>query len=100
MRYIHSFIFSKSFILMRVAVDPEPIPGTLGARQENVLVGREFFPWLRSPTRSRLGNNSAEPVQLPACFWEVKKPENQEETHMNTGELSFNMVTEILIIHT
>lgn len=32
MRYIHSSIFTKCFILIRVAVDPEPTPGTLGAR--------------------------------------------------------------------
>lgn len=32
--FIDSFIFSKHFTLGKVAMDPEPIPGTLGARQE------------------------------------------------------------------
>lgn len=64
MRYIHSFIFSKCFILTRVAVDAEPIPGTPGARQEHILVERQFF----AQTHSPLGNSLSSSVCLPACL--------------------------------
>lgn len=32
--FIHSFIFSNSFPLVKVAMDPEPILGLLDVRQE------------------------------------------------------------------
>lgn len=35
------FIFSNYFILVRVTVDSEPIPGTLGQRQEQTLKSKE-----------------------------------------------------------
>lgn len=37
LHYYHSFIISSRFFLVSVAVDPEPIPGTLGAWQENSI---------------------------------------------------------------
>lgn len=41
MKYSHSFIFATSFILIRVAVDPVPAPGTPRAKQKSILLRDE-----------------------------------------------------------
>lgn len=35
--WVHHIFFCKSFILVKVSVDPEPVLGTLGARQKYTL---------------------------------------------------------------
>lgn len=41
--FIHSFLFSNRFILVRVAVDLEPVLGTLAARWEYILNGTAVY---------------------------------------------------------
>lgn len=73
-KFIHSFIFSHYFILVRVVVDLELIPVTPGT-MNGMLVH------YRAPcmdTRSHLG-------AIQSTCWHVfdsgMKPENPEETH-------------------
>lgn len=85
-----SFVhFSNHFIL-----DPEPILGILGARQEHTLNGMTVHcrpPWIHifPPT-----DNFVWPVQLLAGFWEVgRKLEALKETHTVTGSIWNSMQT-------
>lgn len=61
--------FSNHFILVKVAVDPEPILGMLGMRWEGTLCG--------TPVHHR-----APPQPLPPPPQVVGNLENPEETHV------------------
>lgn len=69
-------IFSNHFIFVRVTVDPEPIPGTLGRRQK-------YTPgWYTSQSQGTMHTNIHTlhhtkghlelPVHLQACFCQLK----------------------------
>lgn len=59
-------IFSKNFILVRIVVDPEAIPGTLDVRWEHTLDGTQFGVFKLSTSM---------------CSGGERKRENLKETH-------------------
>lgn len=66
----HSLAFCNRFILVRLTVDPGPVSGNLGVRQEHTL-GR-----VNANTHSHLRAIYLSQCTLLACYW--------EETHVNT----------------
>lgn len=71
-KFIHSFILSYCFILVRVALNPEPIPGMLGVKQEYTLNGMSIA-----------GHHAHTHLVVLACFGGNKKPENPEQAHVD-----------------
>lgn len=76
---IHSFIYSNHFILFRVRMHPEPIPGTLAIRREYRLDHRALCTHTYSLTHK--GNLHLLAWFLFFFFGEGKKPDIPEETH-------------------
>lgn len=74
-----SLTFSNQFILVRISVNLETVPGTLGMRQESTLNGMPVH--LKAPcTRIHLhtftlGGNLAQLNHQLACIWESGEPE-------------------------
>lgn len=53
--FCNSFIWSKSFILVRVALDPGSIPGSVGVRWEYNLIGTGHGPLTQAHIHSHIG---------------------------------------------
>lgn len=77
--YSCSFIFSRRFILIKVIVDPEPIPGTL--RQEYTLNRTPVITGHHAPTRSHthslLGQFTVANLPIEMFSRGGRKPMNQ-----------------------
>lgn len=66
-----AFSFSKRFMLDKIAVDPESIPGTLSASQEYTRNGTPVnprTPWTHDLTLIHRQGATAEVIHLLACF--------------------------------
>lgn len=51
---VYSCIFRNFFILVRVIVEPEPVPDTLGVSQEYTLLGWQFITIHHAHTHSHM----------------------------------------------
>lgn len=82
--FIHTVIFSNDFILARIVVDSEPIPGTLGVIHARWGVNSSHGTvHTHSHSHSTPTCNLTLSFHLPACFWTVRG--NQKEPiYMNT----------------
>lgn len=74
--FIHPSIFSKHFIPVRMAVDPESIWAKLSAISQNIT--------------AIYSGNLELPINLLACFWEVGKPRELWGDPHRHGEIMWN----------
>lgn len=79
-----AFVFSTRFIPdIRVAVELEPVPGTLDIMWEYTRNGLPVH--RKTPCIHTFTHNLMQLIHLPACFWRWKK---LEETHIENMQIS------------
>lgn len=80
---MQTFIFTNHFILVRIVVDLESIPGTLDTKQEYILDGKSFHQ--KAPLKHTFTHTDKNITNIPTSLFlgGGKKQENLEKTYVD-----------------